>query len=447
MMIQDKKYLALGLGAFIFIAGFVLASSTPVLEASLVGNDIGTSTGSIDDGDESSASVYRTFNVLDNTNGCSDSRYDNCYRAEWENLKAYADAIVQADDIDYIYEENGVKYVEEGESVDYECGEDGTYDQAVSHDTYLYYGDSFSADWDGSNNVEPTVDGSTYDELSNEGSFSIDFESPKSVELVCVAYHVTYDGQATGGWRTIDYYDEYAIAPDSDGDDVYDYNDECPNTPGSVSAGGCPDSDGDGVKDSNDDFPYDKRCVTDSDGDGVCDNKDAFPNDPNKQYDQDGDGISDSVDECPSTEGPSEFNGCPDSDGDDVPDRIDRCPDTGDEGFGLTDNGCPIKDDDSDGVGNDVDNCSGTPIEAEVDSKGCALDSDGDGVSDYKDECPNTGETPLGVDSEGCAIEDDDGDGKTNVVDQCPQTYGSPTSGCPNIWDKIINFVGLRGIL
>lgn len=45
--------------------------------------------------------------------------------------------------------------------------------------------------------------------------------------------------------------------------------------------------------------------------------------------------------------------------------------------------------------------CPGTPKGVPVDKKGCALDSDGDGVADYKDACPGT---PRGnvVDARGC---------------------------------------------
>jgi OOP family OmpA-OmpF porin len=49
------------------------------------------------------------------------------------------------------------------------------------------------------------------------------------------------------------------------------------------------------------------------------------------------------------------------------------------------------------------------------------LDSDGDGVSDQNDRCPNT---PAGmeVDMYGCHDGDDDNDGVMNSVDKCPDT-------------------------
>ena len=60
-------------------------------------------------------------------------------------------------------------------------------------------------------------------------------------------------------------------------------------------------------------------------------------------------------------------------------------------------------DSDGDGVPDYMDNCPNTPAGAPVDSQGCPLDSDGDGVFDYMDRCPNT---PRGteVDAQGCPI-------------------------------------------
>lgn len=85
---------------------------------------------------------------------------------------------------------------------------------------------------------------------------------------------------------------------------------------------------------------------------------------------------------------------------------------------GIT--GCGIKDSDGDGVADDMDECPDTPKGVSVDAKGCPLDSDGDGVYDYQDKCPGT---PAGVsvDSDGCPL-DSDGDGVTDDMDKCPGT-------------------------
>ena len=81
-----------------------------------------------------------------------------------------------------------------------------------------------------------------------------------------------------------------------------------------------------------------------------------------------------------------------DSDGDGVPDYLDKCPNTP-AGVAVDSNGCPL-DSDRDGVPDYLDKCPNTPAGVTVDSKGCPLDTDGDGVPDYLDKCPNT---PAGV--------------------------------------------------
>ena len=88
-----------------------------------------------------------------------------------------------------------------------------------------------------------------------------------------------------------------------------------------------------------------------------------------------------------------------DSDGDGVTDDLDRCPNTP-RGVKVDAHGCPL-DSDGDGVPDYLDQCPDTPRGVEVDKQGCPLDSDGDGVPDYRDECPDT---PKGatVNSVGC---------------------------------------------
>jgi len=86
--------------------------------------------------------------------------------------------------------------------------------------------------------------------------------------------------------------------------------------------------------------------------------------------------------------------------------RADRFKDSGDMGdfvknVFLAEKAKPVMDSDGDGVLDDVDQCPNTPKGVTVDAKGCPLDSDGDGVPDYLDKCPNT---PKGatVDARGC---------------------------------------------
>lgn len=148
---------------------------------------------------------------------------------------------------------------------------------------------------------------------------------------------------------------------DADGDGVYDFNDNCPDTP----AGALVDGNG---------------CPTDTDGDGV----------------------SDGLDRCPTTEAgvAVDGSGCPrDEDGDNVPDGLDQCASTP-AGAAADAAGCPL-DTDGDKIFDGLDRCPATPLGASVDQLGCPGDADGDGVLDGLDRCPRTPpDTP--VNASGC---------------------------------------------
>ncbi|MEO0405413.1 MAG: hypothetical protein AAF193_11130, partial [Bacteroidota bacterium] len=62
-------------------------------------------------------------------------------------------------------------------------------------------------------------------------------------------------------------------------------------------------------------------------------------------------------------------------------------------------------DSDGDGVNDFLDECQGTPEGATVDSKGCPVDTDGDGYADCFDQEPNSPHTY--VDGDGIAMDDD----------------------------------------
>jgi len=116
-----------------------------------------------------------------------------------------------------------------------------------------------------------------------------------------------------------------------------------------------------------------------------------------------------------------------DTDGDGVTDDRDNCPETP-PGTTVGVDGCPPSspvDTDGDGVTDDLDRCPSTPAGAPVDAAGCPKDTDGDGVADYLDRCPRT---PHGVavDVHGCA-KDSDGDGVTDHLDRCPNTPAGAT--------------------
>ena len=139
---------------------------------------------------------------------------------------------------------------------------------------------------------------------------------------------------------------------DTDGDGIYDKNDDCPETPGLEEFNGCPDSDGDGIKDSEDSCPNTAGLAEfngcpDSDGDGVADPQDGCPNEVGPKEnngcpwpDSDGDGLLDKDDNCPNEAGPASNNGCPwpDSDGDGLLDKDDNCPH---KAGPASNNGCP----------------------------------------------------------------------------------------------------------
>lgn len=63
-----------------------------------------------------------------------------------------------------------------------------------------------------------------------------------------------------------------------------------------------------------------------------------------------------------------------------------------------------VVDSDGDGVPDDKDACPNTPAGVVVDARGCPLDSDGDGVPDYLDKCPDT-KPGVATNKEGCPID------------------------------------------
>lgn len=95
---------------------------------------------------------------------------------------------------------------------------------------------------------------------------------------------------------------------------------------------------------------------------------------------------------------------------------------------GLTFNMGNSVDTDQDGVSDKKDNCPGTPAGVVVDKMGCPLDKDADGVPDYLDNCPDISGSKM---LNGCP--DRDNDGVEDSKDQCPDQAGTVALyGCPD---------------
>lgn len=86
------------------------------------------------------------------------------------------------------------------------------------------------------------------------------------------------------------------------------------------------------------------------------------------------------------------------------------------------------KDSDGDGVPDKKDKCPNTPRGIFVDEHGCPIDTDGDGVIDHLDECPTE---PGLTSTNGCP--DEDKDGIPDKDDACPDEKGTKANqGCPD---------------
>ena len=98
--------------------------------------------------------------------------------------------------------------------------------------------------------------------------------------------------------------------------------------------------------------------------------------------------------------------------------------------FGVTFRLGKAKDSDGDGVPDHLDECPDVPGLAEF--KGCP-DRDGDGIPDHLDECPDV---PGLARFKGCP--DRDGDGIPDHLDECPDEFGTITNkGCPEIIQEV----------
>ncbi len=120
-----------------------------------------------------------------------------------------------------------------------------------------------------------------------------------------------------------------------------------------------------------------------------------------------------------------------DSDGDGVPDDTDLCPNV--KGLAKY-NGCPVPDTDGDGIDDEHDSCKTIPGLAKY--NGCPVpDTDGDGIDDEHDSCKTV---PGLAKYNGCPVPDTDGDGIDDEHDSCRTVPGiKENNGCPEIKKEI----------
>ncbi len=121
-----------------------------------------------------------------------------------------------------------------------------------------------------------------------------------------------------------------------------------------------------------------------------------------------------------------------DSDGDGIFDSTDQCPNV--PGV-VKYNGCPVPDTDKDGLNDDEDKCPTVAGTAKY--GGCPVpDTDADGINDEEDKCP----TVAGVARyQGCPVPDTDGDGINDEEDKCPTLAGiAANNGCPEVKEEVV---------
>ena len=203
---------------------------------------------------------------------------------------------------------------------------------------------------------------------------------------------------------------------DTDGDAVFDYEDNCVNTPNPFQENYDEDDEGD-------------ACDDDDDNDGFSDGDDCAPLDEaiNPDAVEVCDGLDNNCD-FSVDEGYPDSNGngvadCvepPDEDGDGYPDAEDCDPLDPDINPGAEE-ACNNKDDDCDDqVDEDFEDADGNGIADCFE----AIDADGDGVGDDEDNCPadpNPDQLDNDEDDLGDVCDpDDDNDGVPDEFDNCP---------------------------
>ncbi|MBV8761971.1 MAG: outer membrane beta-barrel protein [Deltaproteobacteria bacterium] len=105
------------------------------------------------------------------------------------------------------------------------------------------------------------------------------------------------------------------------------------------------------------------------------------------------------------------------------------------------------RDSDGDGIPDSLDKCPNEPEDKDMfqDDDGCPdPDNDGDGIPDAQDKCPNEPEDKDGFqDLDGCPDPDNDGDGIPDAIDKCPNepetiNGNQDDDGCPDRGDPLV---------
>ena len=126
----------------------------------------------------------------------------------------------------------------------------------------------------------------------------------------------------------------------------------------------------------------------------------------------------------------------PDTDGDGITDDLDKCPN---QPGTAKYNGCPVPDTDGDGINDELDKCPNEAGTAKY--NGCPVpDTDGDGINDELDKCPNEAGPAA---NNGCPVSDRDKDGVNDDEDKCPDVPGvASRQGCPEIPSDVTKSLG-----
>ena len=126
-----------------------------------------------------------------------------------------------------------------------------------------------------------------------------------------------------------------------------------------------------------------------------------------------------------------------DTDGDGVCDKKDACPEDPNKSK-EDDCGCHEEDTDDDGVCDNLDACPDDPYKSAYDDCGChEVDTDLDGICDALDECPFNSDKSMN-DQCGCDDQDSDGDGICDKDDEFPgvdDNADSDNDGIPDALD------------